>query len=583
MKTVLSRTIAAACIAGLPLGLANADVPEVLDRVPASTPVVISIGNVNAFFSQAEAITGAMNQADAQAGVQMAKAMLSMPGINAEGSAAIAITSVEGMNEEGEEPPMVILMPVSDYAALVGNFGGTGEGLEMLNIEGNDVFVKDLGGGYAMVGPKQETLEAFDATEGNTEEHEAMLGDIGQRMAEESTILVIANMDHLREPMLAGWAEASQNMGQMMAMGGQDAEQAQASINMMDGFVQAFGRDAQRGLFGLSGGDYGFSFEIGASFKGGSELAGTFSQSGDAAKLMNKLPGGPYLFAYALDSSAPGIKSMIAKMAEAGNQMNQVPGMNPVAFLNNARGMAQTIGLNPAGLMGGLFVNTTAVIDSPDANGLISMFGEQIKATNGQVASGLSMTTTFADAPEQIGGVDAYKWSMQMLPDMNTPGAMQMQMMMPMLFGPSGGPNGYAAAADENTVVVTYSTSASLLEKAVGAAQNGGELAKNEMVMAQCERLHDEAFGYVYVDMGTILKAVLPTVAMFAGPVNVDIPENVTPLAMSMASSGGGVGIRTVVPTDLIELMKETGAAFQGMAGGMGGPGGGQEEAPPSF
>lgn len=582
MKTVLSRTLAAVCIAGLPLGLASADVPEVLDRVPASTPVVVSIGNVNAFFAQAEAITGALKQDEAQAGVQMAKAMLSMPGINADGSAAIAITSLEGMNEEGAEPPMVVLMPVSDYAALVGNFGGTGEGLEMLNIEGNEVFIQNVGGGYAMVGPQQDVLEGFDASEGNAAEHEAMLGDVGQRMSDENTVLVIANMDHLREPMMQGWQETSQNMRQMMAMGGQDPEQAEATIDMVDGLMEAFSRDAQRGLMGMSGGDYGFSFEIGASFKGGSELAGTFAQSGNAAKLVDKLPGGPYLVAYAIDSSAPGIQAMITKMAEMGGEANNIPGLNPAGFLGKARGMAQSIGLNPAGLMGGLFVNTTAVIDSPDANGLVEMFGEQIKATNGQVASGLSMTTTFADAPEQIGGVDAYKWSMQMLPDMNTPGAMQMQMMMPMLFGPSGGPNGYAAAADENTVVVTYSTSASLLEKAVGAAQNGGELAKNEMVMAQNERLHDEAFGYVYVDMGTILKAVLPTVAMFAGPVNVDIPENVTPLAMSMSSSGGGVGIRTVVPADLIELMKETGAAFEQMGGGMGGPGGG-EEAPPSF
>lgn len=580
MKTVLCRTLAAVCVAGLPLGLASADVPGVLDRVPASTPVVVSIGNVNAFFTQAEAITGALQQEEAQMGIMMAKQMLSMPGINAEGSAAIAITSIEGMNDDNAEPPMVVLMPVNDYAALVANFGGTGEGLEMLNIEGNEVFVKDIGGGYAMVGPQQDVLEGFDASEGNADEHEAMLGDIGQRMSEDNAVLVIANMDHLREPMMQGWEENSQNMRQMMAMGGQDPEQAAAMIDMIDGFVKTFGRDAQRGLMGVSGGDYGFSFELGASFKGGSELAGTFAQSGNAAKLVNKLPGGPYLVAYAIDSSAPGIQAMIAKMAEMGNQANNIPGLNPAGFLGKARGMAQTIGLNPAGLMGGLFVNTVAVIDSPDANGLVQMFGEQIKATNGQVASGLSMTTTFADAPEQIGGVDAYKWSMQMLPDMNTPGAMQMQMMMPMLFGPSGGPNGYAAAADENTVVVTYSTSASLLEKAVGAAQNGGELSKNAMVMAQNERLHDEAFAYAYVDMGTILKAVLPTVAMFAGPVNVDIPENVTPLAMSMSSSGGGVGIRTVVPADLIDLMKETGAAFQGMGGGMG-PGG--DEPPPSF
>ncbi len=579
MKTVLSRTLAAVCIAGLPLGLASADVPEVLDRVPAGMPVVISIGNVNAFFSQAEAITSVLKQEEATAGIQMAKAMLSMPGINAEGSAAIAITSLEGMGGESEEPPMVILMPVSDYAALVANFGGTGNGLEMLNIEGNEIFVKDIGGGYAMVGPKQELLENFDATEGNTDEHEAMLGDVGQRMAEENTVLLIANMEELREPMMQGWQEASQNMRQMMAMGGQP-EQVDAQIAAIDGIVQAFGRDGQRGLMGFTAGEYGVSFEIGASFKGGSELAGTFSQSGNAGKLLSKLPGGPYLFAYAMDYSAPGIQALLGKMSQAGGAEAQIPGMNPMDFIKSSRGMAQSVGLNPAGLMGGLFVNTTAVMDTPNAPEMVKKFGETINAANGQVASGISMTTKFASAPEQIGGVDAYKWSIQMLPDMNTPGAMQMQMMMPMLFGPSGGPNGYIAAADENTAVVTYSSSNSQLEKLVQSVRNGGELATNQMVMAQSERLHDEPFMVAYVDMGTILKAVLPTVAMFAGPVNVNIPENVTPLAMSMASSGGGMSFRTVIPTDLIDLMKETGQAFGAMGGGMNGAG---EEEPPSF
>ena len=323
---------------------------------------------------------------------------------------------------------------------------------------------------------------------------------------------------------------------------------------------------------GISGGDFGFSIELGASFKGGSELAGTFAQSGDASKLISKLPGGPYLFAYAMDFSSPGIQSLMEKMAQAGGARA------PMDFIKTSRGMAQAVGLNPAGLMGGLFVNTTAVIDTPDAAGMVKTFGEQIGAANGQVASGISMTTTFAAAPEQIGGVDAYKWSIQMLPDMNSPGAMQMQMMMPMLFGPSGGPNGYIAAADANTAVVTYSSSNAQLEKLVQSARNGGELAKNQMLMAQAERLHSAPFMVAYVDMGTIMKAVLPTVAMFAGPVNIDIPENVTPLAMSMSSSGGGVSIRTVVPTDLIDLMKATGEAF----GGMGGGGGGEEE-PPSF
>lgn len=580
MKRVLSRTLAAVCVSGLPLGLALADVPGVLDRVPAGTPVVITIGNVNAFFDQAEALTTVLQQEDALAGIQMAKAMLSMPGVNAQGSAAIAITSIEGMNEDnGEEPPMVVLVPVNDYNAFVTGLGGTGQGLEHLNLEGNEFYIQDIGGGYAKVGPKQENVEAFDAAEGQADEHEKMLGDIGQRMASENSVLVIANMDQLREPMLAGWDEASQNMEQMMAMGGQ-AEQGAAQVAMIDTLVRTFARDAQRGLIGVSGGDFGFSFEMGASFTEGSELAGTFAQSGSASNLIKKLPGGPYLFAYALDYSAPGIQSMLTKFSKANPEGMKIPGMNPADVMNNTRGMAMTMGLNPAGLMGGMLVNTTVLMDSPDAGALVGSFGEGIKAANNQMAGGMSMTTSYTDAAEQIGGVDAHKWSMQLLPDMNNPNAMQMQMMMPMLFGPTGGPGGYIAAADAHTAVITYSASKGMLEKAVQSVREGGALASDALVMKQAERLHENPFMLAYVDAGSIMKAVLPTIAMFAGPVNVDVPDAVTPVAMSMASSGGGVSFRTVVPTDVINLSKQTAEAFGGMGGGMGGGG---EEAPPSF
>lgn len=576
MKRVLSRTLAAVCVSGLPLGLALADVPGVLDRVPAGTPVVITIGNVNAFFAQAEALSTVLQQEEALAGIQMAKSMLSMPGVNAEGSAAIAITSIEGMNEDNaEEPPMVVLVPVSDYNAFVTGLGGTGEGLEQLNLEGNEFFIQNIGGGYAKVGPKQADVEGFDAAEGQTDEHEKMLGDVGQRMAGENAVLVIANMDQLREPMLAGWEEASQNMEQMMAMGGQ-GEQGAAQIDMIDTLVRTFARDAQRGMIGVSGGDFGFSFELGANFTAGSEMAGTFAQSGNAANLVKKLPGGPYLFAYALDYSAPGIQSMLSKFSKAGEQFN-IPGMNPADVMNNTRGMAMTMGLNPAGLMGGVLLNTTVLMDSPNANELVGTFGEGIKAANNQTAAGLSMTTTYADAAEQIAGVEAHKWSMQMLPDMNNPNAMQMQMMMPMLFGPTGGPGGYIAAADDSTAVITYSSSKGMLEKAVQSVREGGALATDALLVKQAGRLHENPFMLAYVDMGSIMKAVLPTVAMFAGPVNVEIPEAVTPLAMSMASSGGGVSFRTVVPSDVIDLAKQTAEAFGGMGGGGG------EEAPPSF
>lgn len=578
MKTVLSRALAAVVVAGLPLGVAAADVPEALDRVPADTPVVISIGNVNAFFDQADAIAGVLEQQEAQGGIMMARSMLSMPGINADGSAAIAILSVDDLDQN--EPPMVILVPVTDYNAVVTGLGGSGEGLEALDLEGETVFVKNAGEGFAAISPQEDTLAGFAAEGGNSDDHEDRIGETGSRMSDENAVLVIANMEHLKEPMLEGWAEGAQNMQQMMAMGGAPADQTQAQVEMIDGLVRGFAEQADRGLMGMAGGDYGFSVEFGVNFKEGTEFANTFAGGGNASELMGKLPGGDYLFAYAMDFSSEGLKAAMTKLAAMNEQASQIPGLSPAGFIENANGMAQVMGVSPGGLMGGgLLTATTAVIQTEDADALIGQFSEQMKAANDQVVNGISMTTNFNDAGEDVAGTTAHRWSMQMLPDMSQPGAMQMQMMMPMLFGPTGGPNGYIAKADANDVVVTYSTKSDMLEKAVQSATNGGALAQDQLLKQQADRLHSDPIMLAYVDGGAIMNMVLPTIAMFAGPVNLDVPENVTPLAMSIASGDGGMSFRTVVPQDLITLGKDAGAAFGAMGGGMG-PGGGAEEAP---
>ena len=573
MKLALSRTVAAVFVAGLPLGLAAADVPDVLDRVPADIPVVITIGNVNTFFDQAEAITQALQVEDAVTQLAMARAMLSLPGVNADGSAAIAVISVENM-EESEEPPTVILMPVNDYNALVTGLGGTGEGVESLDLQGTDIFVKDVGEGFAVVGPTEDLVSSFDATAGQAGAHEASMGAIGQQMAGDDTVLIIANMDELREPLLAGWEAKSKEIEDMANMAG--GGQMNAQVAMMDSVVRAFARDASRGMVGLSGGDYGFSIDFGANFKPDSELAGYFAESGDAPSLLAKLPGGAYLFSYAMDYSTPGLKHLTETMAEASDQTSGVPGINPMSIAENSNGMAAVVGQNPAGLMGGLFVNTVTVIACDDPNAMVDTIGTQMAAADGQLAGSMTLTTNYSAETEQIAGVDAHRWSIQMQPDMNQQGAGQMQMMMPMLFGPTGGPNGYIAAADDSSAVITYSTSASILEKTVQAAQNGGDLVTDQMLMVQADRLQESPFLVGYVDVGTMIRMALPTIAMFAGPVNVDVPDHVTPLALSMTANQGGVGMRTVVPADMIELIQNVGQAFQGMANG-----GGDDGAPP--
>ncbi len=581
MKLVRNRMLAAAMIAGLPFGLAAADVPEALDRVPADMPLIISMGNVSTFFDQAERLTSIFQQEEALANVQTARMMLKTDGINAQGSAAIVFTSLEDL-EESKQPPVVVLLPVSDYAAVCSSLGGTGEGVEELMIEGESVFVKDLGDGYALAAPTIESLEAFNAGAGNSDQHQSTMGRVGEQMSEENAVLIIANMEELREPMLEGWEEGKENMRSSMAMGGAPADQIDAQVEMMDRFINAFADNAQRGMMGMTGGEFGFSIEMGVNFKPESEFASTFTTSAGASDLMGQLPGGDYLFAYAMNYSNEGLKNAFKKMAEFGEENNEIPGMSPMAFIDNSEGMSMVMGVSPGGLMGGgLFTSTTAVVQTSDPDALIQSFGESMEAANDTVSGAMSMTTSFAQAGEGTPGENAHRWSIQLLPDMSQPSAMQMQMMMPMLFGPTGGPGGYIAKADDDSVVITYSTKTSMLENSISAVTDGGELAQNQLIKNQAERLHDDAFMLAYVDMGSMFEMVLPTLAMFMGPVPLEVPEEVTPMAMSMSAGEGGVRLRTVVPEDIIQLMRDAGNAFGGMGGGMGGPGG--EEEPPSF
>ncbi|MEM8757783.1 MAG: hypothetical protein AAGF47_08370 [Planctomycetota bacterium] len=562
MPTRLQNSIRAtmlAAAAGLCCSFAAADTPEALARVAPDAPLIVSIGDVGAFFAQAESLTAAIQQDEAAAGIAEARRLFGMPGVDTDGSAALVFNSLD---LEGDTPPMVALIPVEDYNQLVTELGGTGEGTELLQFQGEDVHIRDLGDGFAAIAPQRDLLDAFQAVENAGDAHSAVVGSTGRDLLEDHTVVVIADVAAFGPALLEGWEESQQGMRMMGQMTGQ-GEQIDQQIETVTLLLNSFARDGQRGMLGLSAGDSGISVEAAASFKEGSEIAGFFQDSGEAANLAERLPGGPYLFAMAMDTSSDGAQRLLSNASNLGG--NQMPGLDFSQFFEGANGFATVVGMNPAGIMGGMFVNTTAIMDVDDADTFINTYGDSLRAMNDQTANGVTTQTQFAETPQQIAGVDAYRWQVKMLPDLDTPGAQQMQMMMPMLFGPTGGPSGYLAAASNDTVVMTYSTNSSAVSNAVKAAREGGTLASDMLFRQQAERLHEEAVMVAYVDAGSILRTVLPFAAMFAGPVDVEVPEAVTPIAMSMAADDGSMTFRTVVPTDVIDLFAQLGEAFEGM------------------
>ncbi|MEO1583958.1 MAG: hypothetical protein AAFR96_05215 [Planctomycetota bacterium] len=564
--------------AGMPCGLAAAQHDGVLDRVPADAPMVVSIASVSSVFADANAFAQAAGITDMVMGVSMAQGMLALPGLDADRAAAFVFNSLDGWDDT-DEPPMVALVPVSDYNVLTTSLGGTGEGVESLDFQGQPVFVKDIGGGYAVTGPTQELVEGFTAAEGAWADHQAAIGSEGQALAGEHGVMISVSVDAFADTMLEGWEMASQQMQMMAQMGGAQADQLEGQMELGDTVVRGFARDGQRGILGVTMDGRGVSLDLGASFKDGSEIAGFFADSSPAGDMLGMLPGGDYIFAWALNSTGEGIGTLMANMAEAG-QGQGLPGVDMSQIFSEANGMAQVIGSNPAGIMAGLFTNTTTVISADDASAFIGSYGESVAAMNDTDANGMLITSSFDDEPTEVAGVQAYGWSIGMMPDMNAPGAMQMQMMMPMMFGGgSNGPNGYVAATDEDTVVMTYTRANNAVQAAVDAATNGGDLTANELLTAQADRLPSDAFMIAYVDLGTIARSMLPMAGMFAPELaQIQVPEAVSPVAFATTASGGSMAVRTVVPMDVITTVRDIAETMNGAGGGGMQDGGGQPE-----
>ncbi len=573
-----TRSLALAAAAGLPCFVAAAQHDAVLDRVPGDTAMVVSISNLSDVLDGAQAFAQAAKLPEMNMGVGMARGMLGMPGINATGSAAVVFSSLEGLDRGGEDN-VVLLVPVTDYGAFAQGFGGTGDGLESVEFQGENVSMKDAGGGYAVVGPMEGTVGAFTAAEGAWAQHQAAMGARGNALAGDHSIVVSVAVEAFAETMLEAWAEGAQQMQQFAQMGGQ-GDQIGGQIELFDQVVKNFARDGERGIVAITLDGRGVSLDLGANFKAGSELAAFFAESNGAADTFAKLPGGEFIAAFAVDMTGAGIRELMNNMSEAGEAMNQgMPGMDFTQFMDNADSMAQVIGYNPAGLMGGIFPYTTMLIETANADALIQGYGESVAAMNDQEANGMLLTSSFDDAPSDVGGIQAYGWSIGMMPDMNDPNAMQMQMMLPMLFGGgANGPSGYVAAADDSTVVMTYTRTGDMLSRAVSSAREGGDLVSNELLAAQAERLPAGSFMLGYVDFGTIARSALPMVGMFAPEAAaIQVPDALTPVAFAASAEGGSMSFRTVVPMDLISTVKDIVESFDNGGGG-GGGGGGQPE-----
>ncbi len=551
---------AAAC--GLAISTqALAGPPASLDRVPGDAAVTVVIPNLQGFFDDMKTFGQAVMPADQMMemnmGLAMAQAFLDMPGINSGGSAAAVIYVSE--DEAYAGPPVVLLLPIGDFGQLRESVGALGSGpVYEANMGGNELYLKDVGGGFAAVGPLAELVQEFKGKAGNLGGHMSRIGASGEEVLEGNDITMIANLEILSPYIREAANQMKDQMGMMMMMAGPEAQQGQAAIDMLTGSMDAIAEDGQAGIVGLQMSPEGFSFDTGVQFQDGTASAKLLAEKGDTASLLDRLPAADFMFAYALDTGNAGVRTVFESLAAAAAEAGEQPtGISFMDMIKDATGIAGEMGSVP--MMGaGLFSNMVTVTMTGDANSAVGAMKETLTAMDGQSAQGFKYITSFESGAAQIDGVDVSRFAMTMQPDGSGDGAAfgPAQMIMPMLFGPQGGPNGFIAAVD-GAVVQTLSQNTPLMEKAISAVRNGGGLGTSDSVKMVAGRLPSNRIFEFYLSIDQVMNTVGPMAATFGALPGFERLDAMAPVGIGASIGDGGLVNRIHIPNEVIGWIVE--------------------------
>lgn len=539
-------------------GVALAELPPALDRVTMDSALVVGVSNINNVLAGIEAIeaTGLEGFSD------LTDTITALEGVNLDGSLAMGILFPDG--DFGGEPDMFVILPVSDYGEFRDGLGGQGTGVVEVFIEGEAVYLADIGGGFCIIGSTVEIAERYADVRGSVDALEAMIGPAGLKAVDHSDVFVLVNLQALRPMLGEGFNEAMDEM-EMMGPG-------MAAMGPMIDMYRVLGErlfeDGRGAVLGVGFGQNGLTFSAAAQFAEGSKAAALLKGKSDSSSLLAHIPDVPFFMALAADTSTELFKAA----NEFGMEMNRLQaeamGMEmPKNDMSLIEGYAVVLGSPPGGLMGGIFSASTVYMASRSPGKLMDQYRQMFDQFETMEMPMMSMGATYTEDAASVAGHSVDTWSMEFQFDQNNPAVMQMQMAMMMIAGP-GGFGGYIAELD-HSMVMTMSLNPRLMESAIEAAEHGGGIGDNPMILAAAEHLPANRALEMYVGVEEMFVMFGAVGAMMQMPMQVDLPDLIPHIAMGLSIGRGGALGMLFVPREVLEVAGQLADQFPGQGGGM--------------
>ena len=591
MRPALTVVAALALCVGFMTRPAAADVTE---WIPSDALVVFKINNVQrvnqewgtlfrefGLADQAPQVADPLSAFQAETGLRQ--------GLNLEGNAAVYLANGD---MEGEEPPLVIVLPVSDYQAFLQNFKATrdaGAGItEVIFADGEDMdeevdwdadhtgFVMD-GGDYALLSPLKELLKK--------PENGIRFQGVTAQMLEERDIIAYANLEQLG-PMLIEQMQQEDARAQAKAELQEALEQNEqfaklgpvldVAINQFFNLAENFLRDASAGAAGIDLSEDGISFGGAGQFKAGSKFGRMFSQLNASGDLpLSGIPEGTYIvFGGSADNRQVNQQFFAEFLDPIVEELKNVEGSEKLADYAEvvkrqmaAAGEMRFGMMAPSGPLGASSLVQTFTIQGGDVETLLQTSRRMAELQPEIMAMvmppeaqemGMAASVKYEEDALTVAGVSFDKFSADM----------QAMEQLRMVFGPEG-MSSYIGKVDEKLLGVSGLSEAQITQLIESVRANESPMEQDRGVQAIRAHLLDRVSSAFFFKPDELVRTGLGYSRQMGMNVPIQIPENLPPIGVSAGPGENSVRVESFVHKDLVSAMVIAGLQAQQFFGGM--------------
>jgi len=589
--------------AAMLMTLSSAASAQVLQQVPADALVVIKIRNLQEVSTKMSGMMQAMGvanlspaMADPLAAMQQQSGIAN--GLDKNGDVGIYIPATLLDNPDAEEKPAVMLWPITDYKAFLGNFPEAKTEGEVSTFKmgenPNDSYSANWGK-YAAVSQVKDLVAKKPANLG------LKVTGLAAKELDAKDITMFFNVAPARAKLLPKLKESRpQVIADMKEKMGEDEAQkkyiplAEAAVNGAMDLAEQLLNETNAATYGINLTNEGINTTALAEFDPKSKLGMRAAQvKGAGGSMLNGLPEGKYLVfgggqldpkvvTETINDLLKPIEAELTKLGDEGKVFTDY-----LAAAKQAIGATQSSRFGmvaPAGQLGQesiLQMINLAMGDGKtlyDAQKKMFAASDAITALAGQgkVQAKLTMTPaaktvagvkldTFQNAIATTGAAE------------DDAAAAQMKQMMTMMYGPNG-ISGVTGLVNDKTLITVTGGADELVEKAVTAAKSNADvLGKMAGVTAVNKHLPQNRNVVVYLPIDQMITTGLTYAQQFGMPIQIQLPADLPPIGFTAGAEGSAVRCDSHVPSQLVQSLIAAGMqGFMQMQGGQqpGGPGG---------